>query len=488
MRGFFVWSGVILSVLLVSAGHGRAEDAASMEIQQLREIIDAQNKVIESLSSRVEALEGKAASPLESPGAAPMPQAAPEPAPAAAPAKASGNVPLNASWNGKDGLTFESEDKKYQIRVGGRTQFDFAWFNNSKDFDTIGAFYPQYGLNNEQDGTELRRGRLHINGKLGSRLSFRAEYDFAANSPGDDAGKVQDAYISYDGIPYLGSLRVGHMKEPFSLEEVVSDNAVPFMENSLLKPFVPGRNVGVLATNSHFNGRMAWSAGAFRETDNWPSDNDSDEDRGWQVTARLTGTPWYRENGRRMLHVGASATHRNIDGGLRFRAKPESNLANYYADTGIFRVDTADAVGLEAAIQVGPWWAQSELVHQSADAFQIGNVDFGAYYVQTGWVITGESRKYRTSEGTFDMLQPARPLSWGETRGFGAWEIAARYSHLDLDDRLVRGGQMTDYTLGLHWYPTANTRILLNYVHSDIENDLYEGSFEVIQTRFQLHF
>ena len=47
---------------------------------------------------------------------------------------------------------------------------------------------------------------------------------------------------------------------------------------------------------------------------------------------------------------------------------------------------------------------------------------------------------------------------------------------------------MTDYTVGLHWYPTANTRILLDYVVSDVENDLYEGHVNILQTRFQLHF
>lgn len=482
MRGRRFFWGILLVCLVAHGAQAFGEDAGKAEIEQLRQLVDAQNKMIEALSSRVEALEGSKTV---------APEAAPAEAPAAAPAEAkkpSGNIPLNASWNGKEGLTLESEDKKYQIKIGGRTQYDFAWFDNSEDFDIIGAFYPQYGLNNEQDGSELRRGRLHMAGKLGSHLSFRAEYDFAANSPGDDAGKVQDAYISYDGIPYLGSLRVGHFKEPFTMEDVMTDNGTFFMETSVMRPFIPSRNVGVMATNSHLEGRMAWAAGVFRETDNWPSDNDSDEDRGWQVTARVTGTPWFQDKGRRMLHVGASATHRNIDGNLRYRAKPESNLANFYADTGNFRVDTADAVALETALNVGPWWAQAEYVHQQADAFEVGKVDFGAYYVQTGWVMTGENRAYRTSDGTFDILQPARPLSWGEKRGFGAWEIAARYSHLDLDDRIVRGGQLTDYTLGLHWYPTANTRIMLDYVHSDVEHDLYEGDFDVIQTRFQLHF
>lgn len=485
--------GLCVSVALAWDSCAQSAD----DVQQMRALIEAQNKTIEALSARVSALEAEKVKPAVEPSAtlpASPASGAAGTAATAGPPKPD-KIPLNASWSGKDGLTFESEakgaDKKslYQVKIGGRFQTDFAWFENSEDFDIIGVFYPQYGLNHEQDGTEIRRARLHMIGKLGTHLSFKAEYDFAANSPGDDAGKVQDAFVSYDGIPYVGSVRLGHFKEPFGLEEVQTDNATSFMETSLIRPFLPGRNVGIMATNAPFKGRMSWAAGVFRETDNWPSDNDSDDDRGWQVTGRVTGTPWYQDGGRRMFHLGVSGTHRNLDGPGRFRAKPEANLANSYADTGSFRIDTADAIGLEASMNVGPWWAQGEYVYNVADAFEIGNVGFNAYYFQTGWIISGEHRPYKTSDGTFDIIIPRRPLHWGGgERGFGAWEIAARYSHLDLDDEFIRGGRLTDYTLGLHWYPTANTRVMLDYVHSDVENDLYEGGVDILQTRFQLHF
>lgn len=482
LRPFTLWAGLFL-ILAGCTTLAAAEPLAPGESEQLRAIIEKQNTLIDALTERVKALEARevlAPAPPAATGAPPRP---PAPAP-----KSDGKVPLSAAWNGKSGLTFESEDKKYQVYVGGRLQYDFAWFDNSEDFDIIGGFYPQYGLNNEQDGSELRRGRLHIGGKLGPRLSFRAEYDFAADSPGDDAGKVQDGYLSFDGIPRVGSIRLGHFKEPFSMEAYGTDNATTFMEQSLAQVFVPGRNVGIMASNSVLKGRMTYALGAFLETDNWPSDNDSDEDKGWQLTGRLTGTPWYSDGGRHLLHLGVAGTHRNPDGLIRYRAKPEANLANYYANTGNFRVDAVDALNLEAAAVVGPWWAQGEYTQAQADTFDAGNLTFSSYYLQTGWVMTGEYRPYRTNDGTFDVIVPKRPLSWGDTRGWGAWELALRYSHVDLDDSVIRGGAMTDYTLGIHWYPTANTRVLLDYVMSDVDNDLYEGHVNILQTRFQLHF
>ena len=86
------------------------------------------------------------------------------------------------------------------------------------------------------------------------------------------------------------------------------------------------------------------------------------------------------------------------------------------------------------------------------------------------------------------------------TGGWGAFEVALRYSHIDLDDGAddlthggIRGGSADNITLGLNWYPTALTKVAINYVHADIDNQsntgLSEGDvIDAIGVRLQWEF
>jgi phosphate-selective porin OprO/OprP len=49
--------------------------------------------------------------------------------------------------------------------------------------------------------------------------------------------------------------------------------------------------------------------------------------------------------------------------------------------------------------------------------------------------------------------------------GTGAWEVAYRYSYVDLNDTGINGGQMNQHTIGLNWYLNDNTRLQFNYLN-----------------------
>ncbi|MBN2310115.1 MAG: hypothetical protein JXR94_14165, partial [Candidatus Hydrogenedentes bacterium] len=226
-----------------------------------------------------------------------------------------GSKDFKAFW--KDGLRFETEDGRFRLQVGGRIMYDVAWYHQDEDL--------KIAVGDEQDGGEFRRARIFLSGTIYDDIYYKAQYDFA----GDDGNaKFKDVYVGLQNIPYVGKLQLGHYKEPFGLEQLTSSKYTTFMERSLADAFTPGRNMGVMVANHTPNKRLAWALGLFQDCDDFPGDNDGDEDEGWAATARISGVPWYADEGRKLLHLGAAYSHRNPDGASPgWRERPESHLA-----------------------------------------------------------------------------------------------------------------------------------------------------------------
>ena len=89
-----------------------------------------------------------------------------------------------------------------------------------------------------------------------------------------------------------------------------------------------------------------------------------------------------------------------------------------------------------------------------------------------------------TRPGPSGAYVPHSPFSPSEG-GWGALELAARFSYLDLDDQEIRGGREGNVTLGLNWYLLANARISVNAIFGRVS---HQGDVAFLQTRFQLDF
>jgi phosphate-selective porin OprO/OprP len=392
---------------------------------------------------------------------------------------------LKASW--KDGLRLETADKNFKLQIGGRIQADWAFFNSSRELrDALGK---------EDDAAEFRRVRLDLRGTIYEDVYYRLETEFTGD--GDDEGRVKftDVYVGMHDIPVVGSIQVGHFREPIGIERLTNANYTTFMELGLSDSMNPVRNMGVMAYNTLFDQRLLWMVGAFKETDDWPSDDDSDEDQGYSITARLAGLPYYADEGSKLLELGVAYSHRNPDGAtVRYRARPEAHLAMNYLDTeryAGFRLadgvaDNVDLSQAESVFIYGPFSLQGEYMLSNVDTLYAGTREFSGYYVQASYFLTGEHRVYERDTGVIGRMKPKNNFALG--KGAGAWELALRYSGLDLDDGLIRGGNETDYTFGVNWYMNPNTKLMLNYVHAEIDHDLYEGNVNTLQARFQLDF
>jgi phosphate-selective porin OprO/OprP len=382
-------------------------------------------------------------------------------------------------------LEFKDEESQFSMQIGGRLHLDAASMRQDR------ALRREFGR--EDDGAEFRRAEIEVEGVLYRDMFYRTEFDF-----GGDGGEVKfkDVYVGVDGVPYAGRIMVGHIKEPIAMELLASSNNTQFMERSLASALAPGYNLGILASNTLAGQRMTWALGAFLETDDVPSDDDTGEGQGHAVTGRLTALPWYEDGGRRLFHLGAAYSLRSPDEKtFSYRARPEVHLALPYLDAGRYagysladaRADEVRVLGLEAAASVGPVSLQGEYLRSEVDTRLGRNLTFDGWYVEASWLLTGEHRPYSRDRGIFGRPVPANNFDL-DGSGWGAWQVALRYSELDLDDGLVRGGSAENVTLGLNGYLNPAVRIMVNYVISDIERALDEGQVDILQGRVQFDF
>ena len=94
--------------------------------------------------------------------------------------------------------------------------------------------------------------------------------------------------------------------------------------------------------------------------------------------------------------------------------------------------------------------------------------------------MTGEHHTYNPQSASYFRIYPKHPFSLTDGQ-WGAFELAARVSYVDLNSNFVDGkslasnlaavdgGRQTGYTLGLNWYPNDLFRILLDYNHIDYD-------------------
>jgi phosphate-selective porin OprO/OprP len=385
---------------------------------------------------------------------------------------------LNVYWD--KGLHLDSQDGAFKLKIGGRLQTDFASIKGDSAIENaVGPL---------TDGTEVRRLYLAFSGSIYDNTDYAIELDFAAAKV-----QINNAYLQFSKVLPLGAaLRVGQFKEPINMENVTSDIYTTFMERSLATALVPTYDKGIAVVDTFANKRGTVAAGVFWATTNGTAQLDS----GRALTARVTYLPWYADDGAKLLHVGA-AIREVSTGTVQYTARPEMHLAPNFLDTGQIQSTGVAQAGLETALVYGPASVQAEYIRSSVSQQNGPDLDYSGYYVEGSYFLTGEHRNYDTGSATWGAVSPKH--NFDGKGGMGAWQLAARYSHLDLSDpgavllpingkpQTPKPGSLSDITLGLNWYLNPNVRVMLNYVHALLDNNT-EGSANGVMMRFQVFF
>ncbi|MFM8414265.1 MAG: OprO/OprP family phosphate-selective porin [Planctomycetota bacterium] len=369
---------------------------------------------------------------------------------------------------------------KPTLEFGGQMQADTVYF--SQDPESIAA------VGDLQDGSQFRRLRLVARGRTWRQLQYALGVDFAlANQPA-----FLDNYLEANDVPWVQNLRVGHYFEPFSLERVTQNRNNTFMERSLVDTFAPARNMGVMAFGWADSELATWQIGTFRTN----SDNVGNDsfDSGQALTMRGTWLPFYDEasDGRSYLHLGAAYSYRATQNNqVRFRNTPEIRKAQpigspsanpgtppfapIFVDTGNIPADAFQLFDPEFALILGPVSLQAEYACAFVDQIDGPPLFFNGSMAQLSWFLTGEHRPYDRKAGIhtrmpirdeFFLLRSGRGKRWG----LGAWELAARFSNITLNDENIQGNNLTDFTAGLNWYLNPYSRVKFNYVRAFLED------------------
>jgi phosphate-selective porin OprO/OprP len=482
-------SGALSLATILAAGSASAESVTADRIDKLQAQIEALQRELQSMKKKVDTAEKKKADTAEKAYAASTPVVAK--APVAAPPSAivkmsEGNRPSICTPDGRNCIALTS---RLHLDVGGYSYHP----------DTL-ATVPQH----LDSGFNARRARIGVLGTFMSDWNYALIYDFGGSSdgfggtavgslPGGGTSGIENAYLSYTGIKGL-AIEGGYMDVPYTLEEATSSNDIMFLERSSAQTIAASIAAGDFRSvfGARWYNDWLWTGGYVTGPTSGAIHSGS------SITPAGM-TEQYGAVGRVALQlINDKAYSLHIGGNVEVLAKPPLNRVTNtqtltLSDRAELRIDptavlstgpianvsSAQVFGAEAAGSYGPLFFQGEYFLYEVDRTFLTNLPtlhFQGGYASASWAITGESRPYNTGSGAYTSIVPADPFSI-TGGGRGAWEIAARYSYVNLNDRLgfadgIAGGKQTIYTAGLNWYPNRNVRFMVNYLHTIIDKQI----------------
>jgi phosphate-selective porin OprO/OprP len=462
--------GAMLGAALSATG---SASAASADVTSL---LNAQQQQIQQLQQQLQILQDQVKAETQRAAAAP----APAPAPAATAAADTPKVvetPNNRFF-------LSSADGKNTIGLTGRLHLDAG------DYVSVRPDSKATGPGDLSSGFNARRARIGVTGKVDGDWGYTFIYD-AGNSQDNTPKGIQTAQIAYNGFKNT-ALEFGYSDTFFSLDEATSSNDIMFMERATPGAIATGIATGDFRSNvgvRNWDDRY-WIGGYVTGPAQGQAHNLTAE----QIGAFERGTYQVLQGPDYSVHLGVGVeelikeanTGVGTASALSLSDAPELRIDNTaLLNTGTIGtianpVTGAEVYNLEAAAGYRSLFAQGEYFHYDIDRRGLKEASFDGGYGEVSWTLTGEQRKYNPSAGAYAGIIPDHPVSLS-SGGWGAWELAARVSYINLVDNFiggeslsgqpaaVDGGKQTNFTLGLNWYVNNNMRYMLNWVHGEFD-------------------
>jgi len=412
-----------------------------------------------------------------------------------------------------NGFGLESADGKNSIKFSGLLQADYRSYQDGANdvrnrSNTRAGTLDANGFHDANDTALLRRIRPTIQGTLFGKYDFRFTPEFAGGS-----ASAVDAYIDARLDPAF-KIRAGKYKPFVGLERLQGGSDIKFVERSYVtNAILPNRDVGVSVYGDVFGDKLSYAVGVNNGVvDGGNATTGNEFDGSKEVTARLFATPFKDDaNALSGLGFGIAGTYTNIDGerNLDFTNTSAADatrngLPSYLTDgqQTFFRYGSASVadgkrsrITPQASYYYGPLGLITEYARVNQDVSLLTNttsnapsviaanssktLSHDAWQVAVSYLLTGEDASFRgvKPKNNFDI----------DKGGWGAWELVARYSEINLDSDTFKNKNTGSFstgtyanlsesaksakswTAGVNWYLNQNAKVQLNYSHTSFD-------------------
>lgn len=388
-------------------------------------------------------------------------------------------------------IAFESKDKNYKLWLDNRVYLDGATYFDNYDHDLSKDENLALGqLDVPGQYLKLRRMRFAIKANVGDNWYGEIDFDFDGNVV-DIKDVYMRRYFGQPGSPW-GQIRIGQFRMPQGMQQTTTSRYLKLMERAGVYKFNPNRRLGI--GWSSWSKKYSFGLGVHTEEVRFDPDYELDPTLDYysgpkdgagvmQGASPMLGVStrgvYYPINEiGKLISIGAGFSHRTVglykyaDGGrIKYDVKDETRVSEM--EWTVAKVDGAESAtnfNIDAALSFGSWRMTGEYYYNMVSLESGADpVNFSGFYVQSAYLLTGENHAWNYREGEFTQVRADSKK--------GAWEVAARYSYLNLNDfdSGVLGGQKGQWTVGINYYASRNVKFMLNY--SYVNHDQYaDGS------------
>ena len=376
-------------------------------------------------------------------------------------------------------IAFQSKDRKYKLWFDNRIYLDGAhYFDNYDKSLTPDENLAKGQLDVPGQIIKLRRMRFAIKARVGDNWYGEIDFDFDGNMV-----DIKDVYVrKFFGTaanPW-GQIRIGQFRMPQGMQQTTTSRYLKLMERASVKEFNPNRRLGIgwASWNLKYMAAIAVHTEEVRNVHDYiegdPNYYKGDLQGATPMLGLSSRVAYFPINkiGRLVSISAGYSTHtpglyKYPDNRIKYDPKDESYVSELeFTVAKVGGVKLAHNMNVDFAASYGPLRMTGEYYLNSLDMENgSGSAKFSGFYVQSAFLLTGENHAWNHREAEFTQVRAANKS--------GAWEIAARYSYINLNDFDfgIRGGQKGQYTVGLNYYASRNVKLMLNY--SYIDHDRY---------------